>query len=157
MKGFQYKLVLPNSVAAGYSFASITTFSSAVVDECDGVFNGGYPGPLKNVLEIQVEEFSPLTEDMKTVLTLTEKEIQVPLKANCRLWVDIISCITAQPYAIFSENWEKGKPAITVNNFGKGKAWYIGTEPEKSFVSSFNVVNNQFILNPSEVKILEIN
>ncbi|MBI9096881.1 MAG: beta-galactosidase [Spirochaetaceae bacterium] len=115
----------------------ITTFSSSIVDEWDGVFPGGYPGPLKELLGITIEEFCPLTPDMKTTIALTDIDDTIPETSKARLWYDIIHIVDAEIFAVFSDALGKGYPAITYNYFGKGKAWYIGTETEPDFKKAF--------------------
>ena len=72
----------------------LTTFFSGVVDENDRAWLGGYPGPLRRMLGIWVEEFDPLTPDMRN-------EVVVPEGAGCRraatrVTSGAISCISKE-------------------------------------------------------------
>ena len=40
----------------------VTTYFSGVVDENDHVWLGGYPGALRDLLGIRIEEFGPLLD-----------------------------------------------------------------------------------------------
>ena len=40
----------------------VTTYFSAIVDENDHVWLGGYPGALRDLLGIRIEEFGPLLD-----------------------------------------------------------------------------------------------
>lgn len=46
----------------------VTTYFSGVVDEHDHAWLGGYPGPLRDVLGIRVEELEPLLDDETVTL-----------------------------------------------------------------------------------------
>jgi beta-galactosidase len=43
------------------------------------------------------------------------------------VWADEIIPTTALTIATYDDCWLSGKPAITVNRFGKGKVVYVGT------------------------------
>lgn len=126
---------LENYVAKGGTL--VTTFFSGIVDETGGVFPGGYPGPLKELLGIKVEEFDPLVPEMRN-----EFEIQAALgdlsgKYPCHFWCDVVIPGSAKALASFTMDYYSGCPAITENCFGEGKAYYIATRPEHSFLKSF--------------------
>ncbi len=46
-------------------------------------------------------------------------------------WCDLLSATTAEPIAVYTENFYKGKPAITRNTFGDGTVYYFGTVGER--------------------------
>lgn len=50
---------------------------------------------------------------------------------TCKQWCDVLKTDTATPVAFYDGNFYKGNPAITVNSYGKGKAYYIGTIGER--------------------------
>jgi beta-galactosidase len=54
----------------------------------------------------------------------------------CTLWADIIRLEGAQAIAFFKDDFFAGSPAVTVNSFGKGKAYYVGTQGEASFIAA---------------------
>ena len=39
--------------------------------------------------------------------------------------------------AEYGSDFYKGMPAVTVNSFGEGKAWYVATSPDKAFLQGF--------------------
>lgn len=46
----------------------VTTYFSGIVDENDHVYLGGYPGPLRDLLGLRIEEFAPLPEGARVSL-----------------------------------------------------------------------------------------
>ncbi len=45
-----------------------------------------------------------------------------------RCWSDILDPSTAKVLATYGKSYYAGKPAVTMNNFGKGHVYYVGTE-----------------------------
>jgi beta-galactosidase len=50
-----------------------------------------------------------------------------------RLWCDIIEARECQVLATYAKDFYAGRPAITLNEFGLGKAIYIGTTSHQYF------------------------
>lgn len=100
----------------------ITTFMSGMVNESDNIYTGGYPGPLKDVTGIWVEESDAVVPGQKIYAKFNNQIL------NCILICDLIHPNTAMPIAEYSSEFYAGTPAATVNEYGKGKAWYIGSK-----------------------------
>ncbi|MGX7350737.1 beta-galactosidase [Enterococcus canis] len=101
----------------------VTTMMSGLVDETDNVHLGGYPGPLKDLLGIWVEEFDALPP---------EREYQVIFKdgteSGCRMLCDILHLRGATCLAKYGPGeFYQDSPVITVNRVGAGQAYYVGT------------------------------
>jgi len=105
----------------------MTTFFSGIVDDRDIVTLGGYPGNLKDILGVWVEETDALFPDMTNEVMIDSKG---PLQGTyeCHLICDIMHCTTASVVGTYGKDYYKGTPAITENKVGLGKAIYIGTE-----------------------------
>ncbi|WP_030573423.1 beta-galactosidase, partial [Streptomyces aureocirculatus] len=78
---------------------------SGITDEHDRVHLGGYPGPLREVLGLTVEEFDPRPDGT---------------------WAEVIRPEGAET-VVTSEG---GGPAVTRHSYGRGTAWYLGLRPE---------------------------
>jgi beta-galactosidase len=115
----------------------ITSFFSGIVDQTDTVFEGGYPGPLKEVLGIEVEEFDALTPGMKNKIEVKGNNTNIVDEYYCDLWCDIVCSDTAKILAAFEEDYYAGYPAVTENEFGAGKAYYLASQIEQEFMKDF--------------------
>ncbi len=117
----------------------ITSFFSAWVDETDSVFAGGAPGPLKDVLGFTVDEFDVLPPGMSNIIQ-NEDGFKINPDQNTygvELWADILKLTTAEPLARFTRDFYQDMPAVTVNRFGDGYAYYIGAEIQEPFTKDF--------------------
>lgn len=102
----------------------VTTFLSSIVDDSDRVHPGGYPGPLKEVLGIWVEEFDALPPGKSNSVSFTGFERE---SSRCDLICDVIHCRGAETLAVYNDDYYKGFPAVTRHQYGGGEALYIGT------------------------------
>ncbi|RKD76180.1 beta-galactosidase [Sinobaca qinghaiensis] len=114
----------------------VTTYWSGIVDENDLVWLGGLPGPLRNVLGIWSEEIDSLHDGQTNQLTFTSGNLSsqsYQLKELC----DLIHLESARSLASYDEDFYQGRPAVTVNAFGEGKAYYIAARTEEAFYTDF--------------------
>jgi len=119
-------------VEAGGKF--ISTYFSGYVDEHDLVHLGGYPGALKNLMGIWVEEVDALPRgETNRILSMPGSPFKEP-EYSCSLIYEIIHLEGAKCLAKFGADYYKGVPSVTENDFGKGKAVYIGTQPDEAFI-----------------------
>lgn len=112
-------------VNAGGTF--ITTFMSGIVGESDNVHLGGYPGPLRELAGVWVEEIDALAPEQTNQIQFVTGE-----EGTSRLLCDIIHPETAEVIANYTSNFYANTPAVTKNSFGKGTVYYIGTELDTS-------------------------
>ena len=116
------------------------TVMSGLVDENDRCVFGAYPGKLKDVLGIWVEETDALRPEEKNAVRLTEEGSAVlgtEERYSCGFLCDLLHPVTAKALAVYEEDFYAGMPCVTVNAFGEGKAYYIGTEPDEAFLKDF--------------------
>jgi len=130
-----FKESVEKFVSEGGTF--ITTFFSGAVNEYDEVFQGGYPGPLSDVMGLKVEEFEAMKPYVNNSLVMNGTLPNVTGEFKSKLWCDILQLGTAQSLAEYGSDFFEGTPALTVNNYGKGKAYYVATLPDKEFLGQF--------------------
>ena len=104
----------------------ITTFMSGLVNESDNVHLGGYPGPLRELAGVWVEEIDALAPEHTNTITFTDGT-----RISCNLLCDLMHLEGAQLLASYDENFYAGMPATTKNTFGKGCTYYIGTNMDQ--------------------------
>jgi len=131
-------MVKPGTAEALEDFTSrggllIVSCGSGLTDQEEAVFPGGYPGPLKGLLGLRVEEFDPLGRGERRRLTDDGME-GYPTGAGT-LWQDRILPGAAEPVMWFAEGFLKGGAAVTVNRVGGGNAWYLGIQPDRDTLS----------------------
>ena len=112
----------------------VTTVMSGLADENDRCIFGAYPGKLKEMLGIWVEETDALRPYEKNVMKLTDSLVLPEKEYECGFLCDIIHAEDAQVLAAYGEDFYAGSPCVTVNEYGQGKAYYIGTQPEQDFL-----------------------
>lgn len=122
-------------VSAGGTF--ITTFFSGYVDENDRVKLGGYPSELRNLLGIWVEELDALPLEINNSIQMNNKLSGFDSEYKCNMLFDIINLEGAEALALYGNDFYRGLPVITRNNYGNGQAYYIGSNPEDKFVDDF--------------------
>ena len=104
----------------------ITGFMSGIVDQSDNVHLGGYPGPLRKMAGIWVEEIDALAPEQSNRIVLEDGS-----EAPCRMLCDLMHLEGARCLAQYGDDFYKGTPAVTQNAFGKGFVYYIGTVPDQ--------------------------
>ena len=96
---------------------------SGIVNTTNQIHLPGYPGALRRLLGLRVEEFDVLPEDgTLTVNTLEGEYFQG------EVWADVIHLEGASALAHFSDGFAAGRPAVTQHRFGRGRALYVGTQ-----------------------------
>ncbi|MDQ0224074.1 beta-galactosidase [Metabacillus niabensis] len=115
----------------------VTTFFSGIVNEHDLVTLGGYPGELRDLLGIWVEEIDALPPEVTNQIVMKKETGSLSGSYECSLLFDIIHSEGAQVLAEYGSDFYAGTPVITRNTFEKGKAYYVGTCPDPSFLSDF--------------------
>ena len=113
----------------------VTTFMSGLVDQSDNVFLGGYPGPLRALAGIWVEEIDALAPEQRNAMVFRDGTT-----ASTQLVSDLIHLETAESLADYTSNFYQGMPVVTRNHYGKGQVYYVGAQLE---TSALNKVLNQ--------------
>ena len=105
-------------VAAGGHL--VTTYFSGIVDEHDHIWLGGYPGALRDLLGLRIEEFGPLPDGAQVVLDTG---------ATGQLWTDRVTVTDPQVevLAAYRTGEYAGRPAVTRRTVGAGSAGYVST------------------------------
>jgi beta-galactosidase len=106
---------LERYVAAGGH--ALVSYWSGIVDETDTVYLGGYPGALRNLLGVRIEEIHPLCKGSTEALSDG---------TTCVDWNELGQATTAEVLATYTSGSVAGSPAITRNKVGTGSAWYMG-------------------------------
>lgn len=117
----------------------VMTYWSGIVDENDLCFLGGWPGNgLREVLGIWDEETDTITpEERNRVLPVPGNELGLSGGFEARDYFALIHAEGARVLATFGNDFYAGRPALTVNDFGKGQAYYVASRNDEAFMDSF--------------------
>ena len=105
----------------------VTTFFSGIADEHDLIVTGGYPGKLRDIMGIWVEESDALPSGAENHFTYRGKAY--PAKLLC----DLSHLERAEALSVYEEDFYAQMPAITKNQFGDGRAYYVATRSNEEF------------------------
>lgn len=123
-------------VEAGGTF--VATYWSGIVDEFDLCFLGGFPGPLRQTLGVWSEEIDALQDhDVNGIVTNDGGGLGLAKVYEAIELCDLIHLETAEALAVYSSDFYAGRPALTVNQLGKGRAYYIASRNKEPFHSDF--------------------
>ena len=105
----------------------VVTYYTGISDERDHVWLGGYPGSIRDVVGVRVEEFMPMGDDFTGV----PDRLGLSNGAVAHDIADVIGSVdeSATVLATFKDNpWTgmDGAPAIVAHTFGEGRSVYVG-------------------------------
>lgn len=105
----------------------VVTYYTGISDEKDHVWLGGYPGSIRDVVGVRVEEFMPMGNDFTGV----PDHLDLSNGAVAHDIADVIGSVdgTSTVLATFKDDpWTgmDGVPAIVANTFGEGRSVYVG-------------------------------
>ena len=98
----------------------VVTYFSGIVDDNDHIILGGYPGALRDLLGIRVEEFAPLLDD---------ETVTLDNGTTGSLWTDRIELADPAVHvmAYYKSGEQAGRPAVTRRRVADGSATYVST------------------------------
>lgn len=116
----------------------VATYWSGIVNETDLCFLGGFPGPLRKVLGIWSEEIDALYDGEERLVSFNEgNELNLEGDYKAKELCDLVHLEGAVSLATYQDDFYAGRPALTVNNFGRGKSYYIASRNEERFNDMF--------------------
>lgn len=104
----------------------VLTYRSGIKDIDNNMVTQTMPGQLRELAGITLTEF-----DSSPVSTKLSNGF-----GEAKQWRDIIEPETAQTVVSYESEFYSGTPAVTVNEFGKGKVWYIGCDLEDDAIET---------------------
>jgi beta-galactosidase len=116
-------------VAQGGTF--VATYASGYVDENDKTFLGGFPGPLRETLGIWAEEIDALYPEDRNAIAWNGTEYEA--FDLCEL----IHAEGAEVLGAYGSDLYAGRPALTVNRRGEGRAYFIAARTGQDFLGEF--------------------
>lgn len=127
----RYQDKIRTFVSQGGNF--VLTYFSAIVNDTDLCYLGGFPGDLMDVFGIRSEEVDALYDNEVNTI----KRYKGNKSYTCTHICDLIHANEAKVLAEYSSDFYKGRPALTENKYGKGKAYYIASRNGDEFNRDF--------------------
>ncbi|RYG24926.1 beta-galactosidase [bacterium] len=133
-------LIAPMAYSVGQSFAQrveafvagggtmLTTYLSGWTDENSLVFEGGFLAPWKEMLGIWSEELDVLRGGATVAFSNG---------ATAGPFCELVHADEAEVLATYSDEFYVGRPAMTVNRHGRGKAYYVAARVNQEFLDGF--------------------
>ncbi|WP_103661554.1 beta-galactosidase [Lactobacillus sp. HT06-2] len=110
----------------------VTTYLSGMVDLSDNVYLGGYPGPLKDLTGMWVEESDAVVPEHQVKVKFKNGKV-----CNFDLICDLIRLNGAKVLATYDSEFYQGMPAITKNTYQNGHVWYLGGQLDQAGMTNF--------------------
>jgi len=116
----------------------VSTYWSGIVDENDLVYTGGFPGPLRKTLGIWSEEIDGLHDgQMNKIEMINQNPLGLKGDYVAHELCDLIHLEGAETLAYYKKDFYTGYPALTLNHYGAGKAYYIASRNKRPFLTEF--------------------
>ncbi len=116
----------------------VSTFNTGMVDEHHIAPTTGYPHDLTDLFGLEVLEFDTLPPGEENPL-IFKGTFPTSHMHTARIWCDIIEPKGCQVLATYAKDFYSGKPALTLNDFGLGKAIYVATQCSPGFYTDLIV------------------
>ncbi|HSH94699.1 MAG TPA: beta-galactosidase, partial [Roseimicrobium sp.] len=110
----------------------VGTFNTGLVDEHLITPADGYPNELTDLFGMTVQEFDSLPPGEENHLAF-KGAFHTSHMHPAKLWCDIIEPGTAEVLATYAKDFYTGRPAMTMNQYGNGRAIYIGFMSHQNF------------------------
>ncbi len=132
----------------------ITTFASGVIDEFGLSFFDKECYPLRKLLGVKCEETDSLYDGQFNLIDYLDTEYK------CENYCELAYCEGAEIQGVYKTDFYKNMPAVTLNSYGKGKAYYIAAELDcKGLTALFEewltpiISNEKLIKTPENVSV----
>lgn len=127
----------------------VTTCFSGIVNETDLCFTDKHP--LQAVLGIEQEEMDAPFEAFPNTI-LWEKTGEEFAAGSLR---EVVTLLTAKPMGVYTTDYCKGCAAVTQNEYGNGKAYYLAAEGNYEFLKAFygQLLEEKGIRNPLGIEL----
>lgn len=107
----------------------VMTYMTGAADENDLCFEGGMPGPLRGLAGIWTEELDSLYPEEKVRVQM----LSCSKEGDCSDFCQIIHAESAVTKAVYRNAYYDGMPAVTCNEYGRGKVWFFGSRFDGRF------------------------
>ncbi len=104
----------------------LVTPLSGMKNEANATVDARFPGLLAELCGVEVEEYDSLGPGMHNALQFTVPRLAARSPLPATIWCDVLEPKGAKIVATYCDDYYAGKPAITLNRWGKGQVVYVG-------------------------------
>ena len=116
----------------------ITSYWSGITDDTDRCYLEGTPHGLMDVLGIRSMEIDGLYDwEKNTFVPLEGNELGLTETYTCKYLCDLVELRGAKSLMVYGKDFYAGYSALTVNEYGKGRAWYVSADADRDFFADF--------------------
>ncbi|MBR3759620.1 MAG: beta-galactosidase [Ruminococcus sp.] len=108
----------------------VLTSRSGVKDANNNCFMDMLPTAYKELIGAEVTECDPIGNSKQTIIDFAGNQFV------CHQWCDVLRLTTAKAYAEYNDSYYKCSPAVTMNRYCSGIAYYVGTVCNADFYKS---------------------
>ena len=108
----------------------VLTSRSGVKDANNNCIMDTLPSVYKELIGAEVTEYDPIGNNEQTIIDFAGNQFV------CRQWCDILRLTTAKAYAEYNDGCYKCCPAVTMNRYCGGVAYYVGAVGDADFYKS---------------------
>ena len=101
-------------------------FASGIVNGTNRVIDGGYPGALREILGIHVDEIRPLMDD---------EQVTLDDGSSATIWTELVVPRGADVVRRYADGVLAGEPAVTRHRFGRGTATYVSCRADDALLA----------------------
>jgi beta-galactosidase len=116
----------------------VSTCNTGLVDEHHMAPDSGFPHDMTDLFGLEVLEFDQLPKGEENHLNL-KGQFAASAMHPATTWCDIIEAKSCKVLGTYSMDFYAGRPAVTMNEFGLGRAVYIGTISHQPFYNDLIV------------------
>lgn len=116
----------------------VGTFNTGLANEHSMAPDTGYPNDMTDLFGLEVLEFDPIPPGEENHLTF-KGAFPTSHVHPAKLWCDVIESKGCQVLATYARDFYAGRPAMTMNTFGLGRAVYLGTMSHQHFYNDLIV------------------
>ncbi|MBF6977583.1 beta-galactosidase [Aerococcaceae bacterium zg-BR22] len=109
----------------------VSTYLTGLVDETDLAYLGGWPSQLVELFGIELQETDIYYPKQINGIEENNRSYQT------KDYLSIVNPLNAKTLAKYTDDFYRGKSAVTVNNFGKGKAYFVGARTNYDYLFDF--------------------
>lgn len=114
------------------------TYLTGQVNESDLCWLGGFPGPLRGVFGVWDEETDVPSENVgQSILADPQNDLGLAGSYAAQDFCDVIHLEGARVLASYEHEFYAGAPAVTVNELGRGAAYYAASRNDERFQDDF--------------------